>query len=107
MGPEPQAKLVKILGTLYHPREVVSHYSFSGPPLPSMSGDYEPCPELLTEEQAIRFLRIDQTSTKNPSNTLRYYREKGRLKATRIGNKLFYSRTALIEFIHQQTGTLD
>lgn len=94
---------IQLLSRLYHTSEVVNNYSFIGSPITNGLGGYEPCPELLTEEQAIRFLRLDQTNTQSPSNTLRYYREKGRLKGTRIGNKLFYHKEALVDFIRQQT----
>lgn len=36
-----------------------------------------PCPELLTAEEAIRYLRLDVDAPKDPKDMLRYYREKG------------------------------
>ena len=103
MSSECKVLGLEILSCNYHPRDVINHYSFNTSPLSDGSGGYEPCPELLTEEQAIRFLRLDETGTKNPSNTLRYYRERGVLRATRIGNGLFYHKDNLVEFIEKQT----
>jgi len=44
-----------------------------------------PCPELLTEEEAIRYLRLYEINIEDPANTLRYYRKKGLLRATQVG----------------------
>jgi len=72
--------------------------------LPDGNGGYEPCPELLTEAEAIRYLRLDTLQLENPSDTLRYYRnEKNLLKATKISHHLFYSRKALNEFLEKIT----
>ena len=65
--------------------------------------DSTPAPEVLTAEEAIKFLRLDTTGAKNPDVTLRYYREQGSLKATRIGRKLFYTKQALLQFLREQT----
>ncbi len=65
--------------------------------------DTSPVPEVLTTEEAIRFLRIDTTSAKKPELTLRHYREEGRLKATRIGMNLFYTKQELLQFLQKQT----
>ena len=53
--------------------------------LPDGQGGFTPCPELLTEAEAVRFLRLE--GEPNPSRTLRYYREKGLLGATQVGRK--------------------
>ena len=55
---------------------------FSGPTLP---GDPpQPCPELLTEDEAIRYLRLDTIRIANPSATLRRYRERALLRGIQI-----------------------
>ena len=46
--------------------------------LPDGRGDYAPCPELLTEEEAIRYLRLNEIKGVNPKSTLRYYRRSRR-----------------------------
>ena len=70
--------------------------------LPDGNGGCTPCPELLTEAEAIRYVRLDAAS-KNPERTLRYYREKGLLRPTQIGRHLFYLRAELDEFLKRQT----
>ncbi len=67
--------------------------------LPDGNGGFGPCPEVLTEEEAVRYLRLDIGGPKNPANTLRYYREKGKLKGTRIGNRVRYTRKQLDAFL--------
>jgi len=71
--------------------------------IPNSNGSYEPCPELLTEAEAIRYLRLDTLELRNPSDTLRYYRNKRLLRATPLSNRLFYTRKALDEFLEKIT----
>ena len=61
----------------------------------------QPCPELLTGPEAIRYLRLD--ADRNPARTLRYYRERGLLKATPVGRHLFYRRVELEAFLARLT----
>ncbi len=62
-----------------------------------------PCPEVLTEEEAIRYLRLDETSVKDPSRTLRYYRGKGWLRATQVGRRVRYRRVELDQLLDRLT----
>ena len=71
--------------------------------LPDGNGGFTACPVLLTELEAIRYLRLDTLGRKAPSKTLQYYRERGLVKATRISNFNFYTRAALDDFIHRMT----
>lgn len=66
--------------------------------LPDGKGGYEPCPELLTEEEAIRYLRLDATGVKDPRQSLRFYRERG-LRGVRVGRCLRYRRVDLDAFL--------
>jgi len=63
----------------------------------------EPCPELLTTEEAIRYLRLDVGGTQRPDLTLRRYRELGLLRATRIGRRILYRRVELEAFLARKT----
>ena len=54
---------------------------------------------LLTPTEAAAYLRLDEAGSKNFSATLRYYRQAGKLHATRLGRKLFYSKKELNKFI--------
>jgi len=71
--------------------------------LPDGNGGFTACPELLTEEEAIRFLRLDGINTENPANTLRYYRKKGLLQATQVGKCIRYRRVELEKLLERLT----
>lgn len=62
-----------------------------------------PVPDLMTEGEAIRFLRLDDGGTKHPETTLEYYRSEGLLKGTRVGKRLRYLRSELFNFLEIQT----
>lgn len=66
----------------------------------------EPCPELLTEKEAVRYLRLDETGVKHPNRTLRRYREMGVLKGTIVGRCVLYRRSELEAFLDLQTERL-
>jgi len=70
--------------------------------LPGPDGN-QPCPDLLTEPETIRFLRLDVDGPEKPEKTLQYYREKGLLRATRVGRRLRYQRKELLDFLDRIT----
>ncbi len=63
----------------------------------------EPCPELLTEDEAVRYLRLDTTGVRRPGETLERYRGMGLLRGTQVGRRLFYRRVELDAFLDRQT----
>lgn len=63
--------------------------------LPDGNGGFTPCPELLTEAEAIRYLRLDVSGPQNPVGTLKYYRDRGILRGIQIGRNLRYPRKEL------------
>lgn len=71
--------------------------------LPDGNGGFTPCPELLTENEAIRFLRLDGIDVEDPANTLRYYRKKGLLQATQVGKCIRYRRIELERLLERLT----
>ena len=71
--------------------------------LPDGNGGFTECPEVLTEAEAIRYLRLDVEGPEKPGLTLRHYREKGVLRATRVGRRLRYRRVELERFLEQVT----
>ena len=71
--------------------------------LPDGRGGFTPCPELLTEAEAIRYLRLDTVSIDDPSGTLRRYRDLGLLRATQVSKKLFYRKAELERFLGRVT----
>jgi len=62
-----------------------------------------PCPELLTEAEAIRYLRLDTIKIKDPSETLRSYRKRRLLRGTQVSKRVFYRRTELDAFLEHLT----
>ena len=71
--------------------------------LPDGNGGFTPCPELMTEQEAIRFLRLDADGSADPVQTLRYYRDKGQLIAIKVGRKNRYRRQDLESFLAQKS----
>lgn len=58
-----------------------------------------PCPELLTADEAVRYLRLDEIGTNEPARALTHYREQGLLKGRRVGKCVRYLRKDLDSFI--------
>jgi len=71
--------------------------------LPDGNGGFTPCPELLTEDEAIRLLRLDGVGVEDPSGTLRYYRRKALLRGTQVGKCIRYRRVELESFLARIT----
>lgn len=62
-----------------------------------------PAPPLMTEDEAVRYLRLDTTATKNPGDTLERYRSMGLLRGTQVGRRVFYRLVELDKFLDRQT----
>jgi hypothetical protein len=62
-----------------------------------------PAPEVMTPQEAIHFLRLDQANLKNPATTLQYYRDKKELVGIRIGKSIRYTKADLLEFLRNQS----
>lgn len=69
---------------------------------PLFMPDGRPAPSVMTEAEAIRLLRIDVDGPKKPELTLRHYREKGKLKARRIGRHLRYTGKEIMKFLEEE-----
>jgi len=54
-------------------------------------GGWMPTPEILTEDETLRFLRMDSIDIKHPTETLRYYRTKYGLRGVQIGKALRFT----------------
>lgn len=65
--------------------------------------DGKPAPDLLTEPEAIVWLRLDTIAISNPSATLRRYRDGGTLRAVQISKKVLYPLTELRRFVELKT----
>jgi hypothetical protein len=72
-------------------------------PLPVYMPSGKPAPELLTEREAIEFLRLDIDGPDHPEMTLDYYRREGLLRATRVGKRIRYSKNELLQLLDRLT----
>ena len=59
--------------------------------------------KIFTTAEAIQYLRLRELGIAKPENTLRNYREKGKLRGTYLGKFLVYTKKSLDEFIDGQT----
>ncbi len=66
-------------------------------------GGWTPCPELLTEEETIRYLRLDEGGSPDPIQTLTYYRNTGTLIAIKVGKVNRYRRKDLDAFLEKKS----
>ena len=71
--------------------------------LPDGNGGFTPCPELLTEDEAILYFRLDEGGSSDPKRTLKYYRDRGQLIAIKVGKKNRYRRQDLDNFLDQKS----
>lgn len=62
-----------------------------------------PCPDLLTEEEAVRYLRLDIIDIEEPAETLRRYRKQGLIRGTQVGKCVRYRRAELERFLDRIT----
>ena len=66
----------------------------------------KPAPVLLNEQELIHLLRLDEVDIKHPSETIKRYRETGRLRAVQISHRLFYRLESVLRFIEEQEGAV-
>ncbi len=80
-----------------------SAYTFTAPAvLPDSNGGFTTCPELLTEDELIRFLRIPQiSSSKDHHNVIEHLKRYRDLPRIRICNKVLYPTQAIRKWIER------
>ncbi len=61
--------------------------------------DGTPAPFVMTEEEPIKFLRIDTNKTKRPEMTIQFYINKQLLTPIKIGKFRKYPLSELLKFI--------
>jgi hypothetical protein len=72
--------------------------------LPDGNGDYTPCPELLTEDELVCYLRIPQVSnSENHHNVIEHLKRYRGLPRIRICNKVLYPTEAIRKWIERET----
>lgn len=62
--------------------------------------------ELLTPIEAAQYLRLDETGNHTPQTairTLNYWRDKGQLRATKFGRRVWYRKAELDQFLAVKT----
>ena len=67
--------------------------------MPDGKGGYMPAPEIMSEAEVIRFLRLDESGAKHPKETLRRYRKKFGLKAVQLGKSVRFPLQEVCVFI--------
>lgn len=70
-----------------------------------MTDPPRPCPDVLTDEEAVIYLRLDSKGRTRAQalKSLEWYRSEGKIKGTRVGKWFVYRRADLEEFLHAQT----
>jgi len=65
---------------------------------------FTPCPELLTEDELVLFLRIAEvTSSRNHHNVIKHLKRYRDLPRIRICNKVLYPTQAIRRWIENET----
>lgn len=62
--------------------------------------------ELLMPIEAAQYLRLDQTNGHTPESavrTLKYWRDRGELRATKFARRVWYRRVELDRFLERKT----
>lgn len=60
--------------------------------------DGRPCPDLLTHEEAIQYLRLDKWGVRDPKRTLMRLCQEGQLRGTRMGRGTLFRLEELQRF---------
>ena len=72
--------------------------------LPDSNGGFTPCPELMTESEVIKFLRISKISnSKNYHNVIEHLKKFRGLPRVHICRKALYPKKAVLEWIEKET----
>ena len=72
--------------------------------LPDSNDGFELCPNLLTEDELIRFLRIPQISkAQNYNNVIAHLKRYRKLPCIHICRKTLYPRQAILDWIQEIT----
>jgi len=64
--------------------------------------DGQPVPFLMTEQELIHFLRLDHVQIQHPADTVRRYRDAGRLKGIQISKQILYRLPDVLDFLDKQ-----
>ena len=71
---------------------------------PDGNGGFPPCPELLTEDELINFLRIPEISgSQNYHNVIEHLKKVRGLPRIHICHKVLYPKKAVLEWVEKET----
>ena len=72
--------------------------------LPDDDGNFKPCPELLTEQELISFLRIPEISrSKDYHNVVEHLKKVRGLPRIHISHKVLYPKKAVLDWVERET----
>ena len=71
--------------------------------MPDGQGGWQPVPSLMTEQEVIRFLRLDAEDNPDPVQTLARYRNAGQLVAIKVGRWNRYRRQDVEDFLAKKS----
>jgi hypothetical protein len=72
--------------------------------LPDGNGGFTPCPELLTEDELINFLRIPEISgSQNYHNVIEHLKKVRGLPRIHICHKVLYPKKAVLKWVENET----
>lgn len=69
--------------------------------IPYMPKPPRPCPEVMTIDDVVEFLRLD-TGPKHPHRTIGYYRRRGLLKGIKLGNEIRFPLGEVLAFVRNK-----
>lgn len=67
----------------------------------------EGIPDLLTQEEAIRLLRLDEVGLKRPKESLRYLRRTGQIGYVKVAGKVLIPREEVAAYIRRHANLTD
>ena len=72
--------------------------------LPDGNGGFTPCPELMTEDEIVQFLRIPEISnSKNYHNVIEHLKKFRDLPRIHICRKALYPKKAVMEWMEKES----
>ena len=60
-------------------------------------------PDLLTQEEAIRKLRLDAVNLKRPKEALRYLRRTGQVEYVKVCGRILFPKRALADYVRRNS----
>ena len=76
---------------------------YSAHPAPHYLPNGRPVPVVLTSEELIQLLRLDDRDPKLAEATIKYYRDGGLLHGVRLGKTMRYTQDEVLKFLERQT----